>query len=131
MTIERVKLRRDTHFVGGDLKAQAGATGVVVGDDRGMLTIHFDDTEHFVALDGSGLRIAHNVPRLAVEAETFALMGRRFRVLTTFPDTDAGTDDANEYMQSHPGASVLAVANGRVVLADKNDKGVPVPARDL
>jgi len=67
MAYERVKLRRDTHFVGGELKAQAGATGDVVGDDRGMLSIRFDDTDHFVALDGSGMRIAHNVPRLAVD----------------------------------------------------------------
>lgn len=67
MSLERVKLRRDTHFVGGDIKAQAGAVGSVVADDRGLLTIHFDTTEHFVALDGSGLRIAHNIPRLAVD----------------------------------------------------------------
>lgn len=64
---ERVRLRRDTHFVDGTLKAQAGAIGSVIGHDQGMLTIHFDDGEHFVALDGSGLRIAHNVPRLAVD----------------------------------------------------------------
>lgn len=67
MAYERVKLRRDTHFASGELKAQAGATGDVVTDDRGMLSIRFDDTDHFVALDGSGMRIAHNVPRLAVD----------------------------------------------------------------
>jgi len=68
-TIERARLLRDCYFVGRRLKAQEGATGVIVGDDRGRLTIHFDDTDHFVALDGSGLRIAHNIPRLDVEVE--------------------------------------------------------------
>ena len=64
---ERVRLRCDTYFVGGRLKAQAGAVGSVVGEYNGLLTIHFDATEHFVEPDGSGLRIAHNVPRLDVE----------------------------------------------------------------
>lgn len=166
MAFERARLLRNTHFVDGRLKAQEGATGDIVGDDRGMLTIHFDDTNHFVELDGSGLRIAHNIPRLAVEripaervqteipdeqARTvmddygpsdldtannavaardghgfYLTMGRRFRVLATFPDDPEGERAANAYMQEHDGASVLAVVGGRVILADKNDKGIPI-----
>lgn len=64
---ERVRLRCDTYFVDGRLKAQAGAVGIVVSEYNGLLTIHFDDTDHFVEPDGLGLRIAHNVPRLDVE----------------------------------------------------------------
>ncbi|HEJ4320021.1 TPA: hypothetical protein SL531_001307 [Pseudomonas aeruginosa] len=166
MAFERARLLRNTHFADGRLKAQEGATGDIVGDDCGMLTIHFDDSEHFVELDGSGLRIAHNIPRLAVEripaervqteipderARTvmddygpsdldiannavaardgngfYLTMGRRFRVLATFPDDPEGERAANAYMQEHDGASVLAVVGGRVILADKNDKGIPI-----
>ncbi len=166
MAFERARLLRNTHFADGRLKAQEGATGDIVGDDCGMLTIHFDSSEHFVELDGSGLRIAHNIPRLAVEripaervqteipderARTvmddygpsdldiannavaardghgfYLTMGRRFRVLATFPDDPEGERAANAYMQEHDGASVLAVVGGRVILADKNDKGIPI-----
>lgn len=56
----------------------------------------------------------------------YTLYGRSFIVLAEFPDTDDGTRDANAYMEAHPGASVLAVVGGRVILADKDDAGVPV-----
>lgn len=53
------------------------------------------------------------------------LYGRSFVVQAEFPDTDAGTRAANAYMASHPFVGVLAVENGRVVLAAISDKGVP------
>lgn len=69
--------------------------------------------------------------RLQSQLKRYALMGRSFAVLATFPDTDEGTDQANAYMAQHPGAAVLAVAGDRVILADKKDRGVPVPASHL
>src|SRR5690606_13997265 len=101
---ERLHLRRAVHLADARLRAQAGAVGSVVGEHSGMLTIHFDDTEHFVELDSSGARVAHNVPRLAVEPETYAVMGRRFKVLAVFPDTDEGAYRANAYMAGRPDA---------------------------
>lgn len=62
---------------------------------------------------------------------TYALMGRSYRVRATFPDSDSGTELANAYMQANPSASVLAVAGGRIILADKDDPGVPVRVADL
>lgn len=49
---------------------------------------------------------------------------RIFKVLATFPALD--NDHANAYMVSHPGASMLLVADGVAYLADKDDKGKPM-----
>ena len=53
-----------------------------------------------------------------------SLMGRSFKVLATFPDTDLGAKAANAYMEVHTGASVLEVKDGEIILADKNDSGI-------
>ena len=58
------------------------------------------------------------------EAKTHTLMGRTFKVLAEFPETVEGTARANAYMESHPGACVLEVVAGVVILADKADAGV-------
>ncbi|MFC4620818.1 hypothetical protein ACFO3A_01115 [Comamonas nitrativorans] len=55
------------------------------------------------------------------------LMGRSFIVVAEFPDTDEGTRAANAHMEANPGVGVLAVTCGRIVLADKKDKGSPTP----
>ena len=61
-----------------------------------------------------------------------ATWGRSFAVLAVFPDSDEGTRQANEFMTEHPGAGVLEVINGAVILASNADKGEPVgPVRRL
>lgn len=56
----------------------------------------------------------------------YTLAGRSFAILAEFPDDAAGTVAANQYMAAHPGVGVLAVDDGRVILASNSDKGVVV-----
>ncbi len=56
--------------------------------------------------------------------ERFTLMGRSFEVIASFADDDDGIVRANAYMEQHPGVGVLAVSQGRVILADKKDHGI-------
>lgn len=56
---------------------------------------------------------------------THTLYGRVFEVVATFDDSDAGTRDANAFMEAHPGIGVLEVTGGRIVLADCKDAGRP------
>jgi len=58
------------------------------------------------------------------EAKQFVTFSRSFNILAEFPESQV--DEANAYMLGHPGASVIAVVDGRVVLADKADKGTPI-----
>lgn len=61
------------------------------------------------------------------ETPTHALSARRFRVMVSFPDTDAGADAANAYMEANEGACVLDVtAEGEIVLAHFKDNGIPL-----
>lgn len=50
--------------------------------------------------------------------------GRRYAVLAEFLATEIGRVQANQFMTENDGASLLAEANGRLILAHKNDKGV-------
>lgn len=54
---DRVVVVRDVRFADGRLKVEAGAIGTVYGDDRGRLTVKFDESEHYVELSGCGERI--------------------------------------------------------------------------
>ena len=57
----------------------------------------------------------------------YRLLDREFLVVASFPDTDEGTKQANAFMeQSQGNAGVLAVANGEIILAGMDDKGVQV-----
>ena len=56
---------------------------------------------------------------------THTLYGRVFEVVATFDDSDAGTRDANAFMEAHPGIGVLEVTDGRIILADCKDAGRP------
>lgn len=61
--------------------------------------------------------------RLPAERKLFRHLGRMFLVVAEFPDTEAGTREANQFMESHPGVGVLAVEEGRVILANNDDEG--------
>lgn len=58
-------------------------------------------------------------------------LGLSFLIVAEFPNTDAGTASANKFMAKHPNASVLAVADGRVILANSGDKGEGAGAANL
>jgi len=62
---------------------------------------------------------------------TVLVDGRWFRVLARFPEDDA--DGANAYMEAHPGAALLLIQGGELILAHTDDKGTtgrPATVRD-
>lgn len=61
----------------------------------------------------------------SVRPTTYTLYGRAFKIEAEYPDDDKGTAAANAFMEEHDGMGVLAVAGGRIVIADCADKGVP------
>lgn len=66
-----------------------------------------------------------HMPKLKLETEwVYARsMGKALRVTAWFA-TDA---EANSFMERNPDAAVVAVIGGLVLLANKHDKGVPIP----
>lgn len=84
-----------------------------------------------VCPNGNAHRVAQAVlaERLAEDASVpthHVVAGRRFVIAIEFEDTDAGTREANSFMERHPSVGVLEVVDGRVILAWKEDKGEPV-----
>lgn len=63
-------------------------------------------------------------PGVNYEAPTHVILGRRFRVVAKFYDTEAGQKKANAFMEANPDVGVLDVIDGRVILARMDDKGV-------
>lgn len=62
VTLRRVRVRRDVHFVGGALKAEKGAVGLLASEDqgRGLVTFEYHhNIQLFIALDGSGRKSQH------------------------------------------------------------------------
>lgn len=62
-------------------------------------------------------------PGVNYEPPTVVHMGRRHKVMATFPESRPA--QANAYMEANPGASVLAVEGGRVVIVHMADLGEP------
>lgn len=56
VTLRRVRVRQDVFFVGGKLKAQAGAVGLLAGshEGRGTVTFEYHENDAYVAPDGGG-----------------------------------------------------------------------------
>lgn len=84
----------------------------------------------------SGARMGHTalelarlygLPGIHYEPRMHRLHGRDFAILAQFPDTDEGTTQANAYMLAIPGACVLEVTGGRIILAHQDDKGTNAP----
>lgn len=73
----------------------------------------------------AGMESANDIVRPAEFEATYVLHGRRFAIAAEFPDTDEGTKAANAFMEANAGTGVLAVADGRVIIATMADKGVP------
>jgi hypothetical protein len=63
-------------------------------------------------------------------SQRFRHYGRGFAVLAKFPTTPDGTKQANAYMEANPGVAALAEAEGEVILASKDDEGIPLCSQD-
>lgn len=58
-----------------------------------------------------------------------ASFGRALLVVAEYPDTEDGTEAANAYMAEHQGVGLLEVIGGRLLLANKEDKGSAIEGR--
>lgn len=56
------------------------------------------------------------------------IMGKAFKVLAWFPSGELGIEQANDYIDRNPGASVIADLDGMILLADKRDNGAKAQA---
>ena len=63
------------------------------------------------------------ISKAKADAKTYVLHGRRFGIAAEFPDTDEGSRAANAFMTANRDTGVLAVADGRVIIAKLTDKG--------
>lgn len=81
------------------------------------------------ALRAAGIRVDTScwacrvVPGLLDAPKTITTGGRVFGVVAAFPESDE--DQANEYMEANPGASLLLIADGLIYLSNTTDRGVP------
>ena len=50
-------------------------------------------------------------------------LGRLYEVMAEFPESSP--HEANRFMEKTPGASVLAVADGKIIIANAEDSGIP------
>lgn len=66
--------------------------------------------------------------KLVERPRTYRHFGMDFAIVAEYPDTEHGTKLANAYMEANPSAGLLAVENGRVIIAALSDKG-RAPAR--
>ena len=74
-------------------------------------------------MDAAEMERTYGKPGIHREAPTHVIHGRRFHVLATFTNTEAGTARANAYMTANPSASVLEVTQTEIILADTSDRG--------
>lgn len=58
------------------------------------------------------------------ECMVFKLYDREYKILATFPETSQ--DAANEFMAKTDGAALLAIANGKLYIADAKDEGLQI-----
>lgn len=60
----------------------------------------------------------------SIDPKYHILHGLLFKVIAEFTETIDGILAANDYMEANPGVGVLAVVDGRVILANNDDPGV-------
>lgn len=61
--------------------------------------------------------------KLMDRPRTYRHWGLDFAILAEYQDNNEGTAQANAFMTKNPGAGVLAVDGGRIIIAALNDKG--------
>lgn len=59
------------------------------------------------------------------QKKRFRKHGREFAVLAEFPATEIGCEQANQFMMENDGTALLAVTQGRALLASVEDMGTP------
>lgn len=59
------------------------------------------------------------------KAATHVVHGRRFTIVAEFPETEEGIKEANQFMEANRDTGLLALENGRAIIAKLADKGVP------
>ncbi|WP_121498295.1 hypothetical protein [Pseudomonas aeruginosa] len=57
------------------------------------------------------------------EPKYHTLYGLMYRIVAEYPDSEDGTREANQFMESYPGVGVLAVEDGRIILSHEDDPG--------
>ena len=57
-------------------------------------------------------------------SDLYITMGRAFKVVAKFPDTEEGARAANAHMEANPGVGVIVTEDGLVKLAAVSDKGI-------
>ena len=65
----------------------------------------------------------------AAPPKHYETMGLRFTVTAWFWEGE--TDKANAWMAANRGHGVIAVTNGRILIAHKDDEGTPITARKV
>lgn len=129
---DRVSVTNDIHGADGRLLVQAGAVGTICSHHCGNVGVLFDDSAAYVELSGCNQRF-QDVPSIYINNHgTFhSHMGRRYCVLASFRNSDMGVRACNEYITANPGATVLAVADGLIMIASKTDQGVTIKAGEV
>jgi hypothetical protein len=64
---------------------------------------------------------AHDI--VAPAPRTYRHFGMDFAIVAEFADSEQGAKQANAFMEANPGAGLLAVEGGRVIIAALSDKG--------
>lgn len=65
----------------------------------------------------------YGLPGQHYEPKLYRLHGLDFAIVAEFEDTDEGTKCANEFMVAFHRTGVLAVGEGRIIIASNDDKG--------
>lgn len=66
----------------------------------------------------------YGLPGTHLQPHYYRHFGRDFAIVAEFPDTAQGTIDANAFMTKFANHGVLAVPDGRVIIANMDDLGV-------
>ena len=65
----------------------------------------------------------YGLPGTHLEPHYYRHFGRNFAIVAEFPDTAQGTIDANKFMERFSNNGLLAVSDGRIIIANMDDLG--------
>lgn len=69
----------------------------------------------------AGVESANDI--VAAAPRVYRHFGMDFAIVAEFADSEQGAKQANAFMEANPGAGLLAVEGGRVIIAALSDKG--------
>lgn len=67
----------------------------------------------------------YGVAGIHYEPKMFRLYSRDYVILAEFPNNEQGMQDGNAYMLAHDGACLLDAQGPSLILAHRDDKGIP------